>query len=266
MPMLPMLVASGTALLVAVVTVAPARAGDPIRNIVLVHGAFADGSGWQPVYERLVRRGYDVSVVQEPETSLEDDVEATRRVIEMQDGPVVLVGHSWGGQVITEAGSEDKVKALVYVAALVPDVGETTSSLHARMPAASKAVKQVSGGYLMIDPKEFAMDFAADLPKEQAAFMGASQVLIKAKALDTPAKAAAWKDKPGWGMVATRDRTINPDLERWMYKRAKAKVTEVNSSHVIMISHPDKVVAVIEEASGKSDVVVMLQAKCRRFA
>jgi pimeloyl-ACP methyl ester carboxylesterase len=246
-----LLIASGTALLAAAASIAPARAADPIRNIVLVHGAFADGSGWQPVFERLVRKGYHVSVVQEPETSLEDDVAATRRVIDMQDGPVVLVGHSWGGQVITEAGADDKVKALVYVAGLVPDVGESTNSLHARIPAASKAVKEVSGGFLMIDPKDFHADFAADLPKAQAEFMAQSQVLVQKAALDAVAKAAAWKDKPTFGIVAKKDRTINPDLERWMYKRANAKVTEVDSSHVIMISHPDRVVAVIEEAAGK---------------
>jgi pimeloyl-ACP methyl ester carboxylesterase len=246
-----MLIASGTLLLAAAAPMASARAADPIKNIVLVHGAFADGSGWQPVYERLTKKGYSVSIVQEPETSLAEDVAATRRVIDMADGPVVLVGHSWGGQIITEAGADEKVKALVYVAGLVPDVGESTSSLHARIPAASKAVKEVSDGFLMIDPKDFHADFAADLPKSQADFMAQSQVLVHKDALDTPAKAAAWKDKPTFGIVAKKDRTINPDLERWMYKRANAKITEVDSSHVIMISHPDKVVSVIEEAAGK---------------
>ncbi len=245
-----MLIASAATLLAA--SIAPSQAADPIKNIVLVHGAFADGSGWQPVFERLVKKGYHVSVVQEPETSLAEDVAATKRVIDMQDGPVVLVGHSWGGQIITEAGADDKVEALVYVAGIVPDVGETTASLHARFPAAGAPnVKEVPGGYLMIDPQHLHEDFAADLPKAQAEFMAQSQVLIHKDALATPAKAAAWKDKPSWGMVATKDRTINPELERWMYKRANAKVTEVASSHVIMIAHPDKVVAVIEEAAGK---------------
>jgi pimeloyl-ACP methyl ester carboxylesterase len=247
-----MLIASGTALLAATASLAPARAAEPVRNVVLVHGAFADGSGWQPVFERLVKKGYRVSVVQEPETSLAEDVAATRRVIELIDGPVVLVGHSWGGQIITEAGTDDKVKALVYVAGIMPEVGETTAELHARFPAAGKDnVKEVSGGYLMIDPEHLPEDFAADLPKVQAEFMAQSQVLIHKDALATPAKAAAWKDKPTFAMVATKDRTINPELERWMYKRANAKVTEVDSSHVIMISHPDKVVAVIEEAAAK---------------
>ena len=243
-----MLIASGTALLAAA-AFTPVRAAEPIRNIVLVHGAFADGSGWQPVFERLVKKGYKVSIVQEPETSLAEDIAATKRVIDLADGPVVLVGHSWGGQIITDAGVDEKVKALVYVAGIMPEAGETTASLHARFPAAGAPnVKEVSGGYLMIDPEHLHEDFAADLPKAQAAFMAQSQVLIHKDALDTPAKAAAWKDKPTFAMVATKDRTINPELERWMYKRANAKVTEVDSSHVIMISHPDKVVAVKEAA------------------
>jgi pimeloyl-ACP methyl ester carboxylesterase len=246
-----MLIASGTALLAAMTPAAPARAADPIRNIVLVHGAYADGSGWQPVFERLVKKGYRVSIVQEPETSLEDDVAATRRVIDMQDGPVVLVGHSWGGQIITEAGADEKVKALVYIAALVPDVGESTASLQARIPPASKAIGPAPDGFLIIDPKQFHEDFAGDLTEEQASFMAASQVLISQKAVETPAKAAAWKTKPTYGIVATKDRTINPDLERWMYDRAKAKITEIDSSHVVMISHPDKVAAVIEQAAGR---------------
>lgn len=247
-----MLIASATTLFAALSPLATARAAEPIKNVVLVHGAFADGSGWQPVYDRLTKKGYHVSIVQEPETSLEEDIAATKRIIDLQDGPVVLVGHSWGGQIITDAGVDEKVKALVYVAAIMPDVGETTASLHARFPAAGKNnVKEVSGGYLMIDPKHFQEDFAADVPKAEAAFMAASQVLVNAKALDTPAKAAAWKDRPVFGLVAKKDRTINPDLERWMYQRANAKVTEVDSSHVIMISHPDQVVAVIEEAAGK---------------
>lgn len=244
-----MLVASSTALLAAIAPVAAAGAADPIRNIVLVHGAYADGSGWQGVYDRLVSKGYEVSIVQEPETSLEEDIEATRRVIEMQEGPVVLVGHSWGGQVITEAGTDDKVKVLVYIAALVPDIGESTAALQARTPPASTAIGPVSGGYLMIDQQRFREDFAGDLTEEQAAFMAASQVLISQNAVETPARTAAWKTKSSFGIVATKDRTINPELERWMYQPAKAKVTEIDSSHVVMISHPDKVAAVIEEAS-----------------
>jgi pimeloyl-ACP methyl ester carboxylesterase len=238
--------------LLCLAVVAPGVCAEPARNVVLVHGAFADGSGWRAVYERLAKKGYKVSVVQEPETSLADDIAATERVIAMQDGPVVLVGHSWGGQIITEAAADTKVKALVYVAALVPDVGESAASLQARMPPTSKAVKKVSGNYLIIDLAQFRSDFAPDVPAAQAAFMANSQVLIAAGSFDVAAKAAAWKDKPSYGIVAGADRMINPDLERWMYKRAGAKIIEVaGSSHVVMISHPDTVAATIEEAAAK---------------
>ncbi len=220
-----------------------------VRNIVLVHGAFADGSGWQPVYQRLVDRGFLVTVVQEPETGLADDVAATLRAIETVDGPLVLVGHSWGGQVITEAGAHPRVAALIYVAALVPDVGESTNSLHARIPAASTAVIAGADGFLRIDPEQFGADFAADLPTRDADFMAHAQVPIRAEALDAPAAAAAWRDRPSYGIVAGADRTINPDLERWMYERAGAEITEVpGSSHVVMLSHPDVVADVIERA------------------
>ncbi len=221
-----------------------------LGNIVLVHGAFADGSGWQPVYQRLVDKGFHVTVVQEPETGLADDVAATLRAIDQSDGPLVLVGHSWGGQVITEAGAHPKVAALVYVAALVPDVGESTNSLHARIPAASTAVIPGDDGFLTIDPAQFHADFAADLPARDADFMAHAQVPIRAEALDAPAAAAAWRDRPSFGIVAGADRTINPDLERWMYDRAGAEITEVaGSSHVVMLSHPDVVVDVIERAA-----------------
>jgi len=248
MQTLPLLFAAAATLFAA----APAGAAPApaIRNVVLVHGAFADGSGWRPVYDRLTAKGYNVSVVQEPETSLAEDIEATRRVLDLQDGPTVLVGHSWGGQIIAEAGTHAKVKALVFVAAIMPDVGESTSSLHARHPPASKGVKPTADGFLYLDAKDFHADFAHDLPKADADFMARSQVLVAASALDTPAKAAAWKDKPTYAIVAGGDRTINPVLERWMYQRAGAKVTEIaGSSHAVYLSHPDKVVAVIEAAA-----------------
>ena len=228
-----------------------------LGNIVLVHGAFADGSGWQPVYQRLVDKGFHVTVVQEPETGLADDVAATLRAIDQSDGPLVLVGHSWGGQVITEAGAHPKVAALVYVAALVPDVGESTNSLHARIPAASTAVIPGDDGFLTIDPAQFHADFAADLPARDADFMAHAQVPIRAEALDAPAAAAAWRDRPSFGIVAGADRTINPDLERWMYDRAGAEITEVpGSSHVVMLSHPDVVVDVIERAAATAAAAV----------
>jgi pimeloyl-ACP methyl ester carboxylesterase len=251
MRVLPILFASLMTSLVLTGAFTDAKA-DPVRNIVLVHGAFADGSGWQAVYQRLVDKGFKVSVVQEPETSLEDDVDATRRVIDMQDGPVVLVGHSYGGEIITEAGTDPKVKALVYVAAYVPEVGESAASLQGRIPAASTAIGDAGGGCLIIDPARFHADFCADLPEKLANFMAQSQVLTSKSALNAPAKAAAWHDKPSYGIVSGHDRTINPDLERWMYKRAGAKTTEIDgSSHVAMISHPKEVASIIEQAANE---------------
>lgn len=231
-----------------------ARAAEPIRNVVLVHGAFADGSGWRPVYDRLVTKGYHVSIVQIPETTLEADIAATRRVIDLQDGPVVLVGHSWGGQVITDAGDDPKVKSLVYLAALMPDVGESTETLETKpqFPAPNNDVKATADGFFYMDPAKYQANFAADSPADLATFMAQSQVFLSEKAFKTPAKAAPWKTKPTWAVVPTADKTINPDLERWMYKRAKAKVTEVpGSSHTVFLSHPDVVVSVIEQAAGK---------------
>jgi pimeloyl-ACP methyl ester carboxylesterase len=241
---------AAAASLVAVAGALPALAApaEPIKNVVLVHGAFADGSGWRGVYDILKAKGYRVSIVQEPETSLADDIAATNRVIDQQDGPVVLVGHSWGGQIITDAGVHPKVKALVYVAALAPDVGESTASLQGRIPPATKAGK-VLDGYVILDPAQFHADFAADLPKDLTDFMAASQVLIAASAFDTPAKAAAWKNKPSYGIVATEDRAIHPDLQRWMYKRAGGRVTEVSGSHAVYISQPKAVADVIERAA-----------------
>lgn len=238
----------------ALLTATSAASAAPIRNVVLVHGAFADGSGWQPVYDRLVAKGYDVAIVQEPETSLAADVAATRRVIDQQDGPVVLVGHSWGGQVITEAGIDPKVKTLVYLAALMPKPGESTATLETmpRFPAPNQDVKTTADGYFYMDPAKFRANFAADSPKPLTDFMAASQVYLAVAAFKAPAKAAAWQTKPTWSVIPTADKTINPDLERWMSARAKAKVTEVpGSSHTVFLSHPDIVVSVIEQAAGR---------------
>ena len=239
----------GTAIL-ATALMAPPVCADPARNVVLVHGALADGSGWKGVYDRLVAKGYRVSIVQQPQTSLEEDVQATRRVIAMQDGPVVLVGHSYGGQIITEAGTEPNVTALVYVAAAVPEVGETLNDRFKRIPSPTHDIKPTADEYLQLDPTKFHADFAPDLPKDQADFMGRSQVLVAAKAFDMPATAAAWKTKPSFGIVAGSDQIASPDLERFMYTRANAKITEVaGSSHAVYLSHPDKIAAVIEEAA-----------------
>jgi pimeloyl-ACP methyl ester carboxylesterase len=225
----------------------------PVKNIVLVHGYFADGSGWKAVSNILTHDGYKVSVVQEPETSFEDDVKATTRVIDAQDGPSILVGHSYGGAVVTEAGNDAKVAGLVYVAAFQPDAGESAAVLNNKMPSATKAIKATADGYLYLDPANFHQDFAADLPANEANFMALSQVMPNAKSFGTPITTAAWKTKPSWGVVATADRAINPDLERFMTKRAGTKTIEINASHAVYISHPAEVAKLIEQAAASSN-------------
>jgi pimeloyl-ACP methyl ester carboxylesterase len=228
--------------------VAPARA-EPVKNIVLVHGAFADGSGWKPLADILRQDGYAVSIVQEPETSLADDVAATNRILDRLPGPAVLVGHSYGGAVITEAGNHAHVVSLVYVAAFAPDEGEKLGPLLGSIAPAATSTAPTADGYLMVDQAKFPMDFAADLPAAEAQFMAISQVPLNANVLGTPITAPAWKTKPSYAVVATQDRMINPDLERSMYKRAGAKVTEIQGSHAIFFSQPRAVANVIEEAA-----------------
>ena len=227
---------------------APAKTG--ATNIVLVHGALVDGSSWWAVYEILRKDGYRVSIVQEPLSSLDDDVAATRRVLDLQDGPVVLVGHSYGGTIITVAGADPKVKALVYVAALQPDAGESTGDLVSRMPPASPSndVKSTTDGYLYLDRSKFADNFP-DLAKAQAEFMAASQVPVAGAAFGEKVTVAAWHDKPSFAILATRDRQLNPDLARWMYKRSGTEVTEIRASHLVYVSQPRAVAKVIEEAA-----------------
>jgi pimeloyl-ACP methyl ester carboxylesterase len=224
----------------------------PVKNIVLVHGYFADGSGWQAVSKILTRDGYKVSVVQEPETSFDDDVKATTRVVDAQDGPSILVGHSYGGAVVTEAGNDDRVAGLVYVAAFQPDTGETPLELTKKMPPATKAIKATADGHLYIDPANFHEDFAADLPAAEASFMAISQVTPAAQSFGVPITHAAWRTKPSWAVVATADRAINPDLERFMTQRAGSKTVEINSSHVAYMSHPAEVAKLIEQAAAQS--------------
>lgn len=224
----------------------------PVKDIVLVHGFFADGSGWAAVSKILGRHGYNVSVVQEPETSFADDVKATTRVIDAQDGPVILVGHSYGGAVITEAGNDPKVGGLVYVAAFQPDAGESPMDLTKKMPPATQAIKATADGYLYLDQAQFRADFAADVPAAQAKFMAMSQVMPAAQAFGVPITNPAWKTKPSWAIVATSDRAISPDLERYMTKRARSNTIEINSSHVAYISHPAEVAKLIEQAAAKS--------------
>ena len=224
-----------------------------VRNIVLVHGAWADGSGWKGVYEILVKDGYNVSVVQEPETSFKDDVAATKRVLALQDGPCILVAHSYGGAVITEAGTDPSVVGLVYVAAHMPDAGEKESEDGKRFPsdlAKSSAIKKTPDGFTYIDPAQFHEFFAADVSGEQAAFMARSQVFNFGDNFAATITTAAWRTKPSWMVVAGSDRTINPDLERWYAKRANSHTIEVaGASHSVYVSHPKEVADVIECAA-----------------
>jgi len=227
--------------------------GTPIKNIVLVHGAWADGSGWRGVYDILVKDGYNVSIVQEPETSFKDDVAATKRVLALQDGPCILVAHSYGGSVITEAGNDPSVVGLVYIAAHMPDSGEKESEDGNRFPsdlAKSGAIKKTPDGFTYIDPTRFHELFAADLPADRAAFMARSQVLNYADNFSATITTAAWRSKPSWMAVATKDRTINPDLERWYAKRANSHMVEIEgASHCVYASRPKEVAALLEDAA-----------------
>lgn len=219
------------------------------KNIVIVHGAFVDGSGWRVVHDILIHKGYHVSIVQQPHTSLDADVAATREVLDQQVGPVVLVGHSSGGAVISIAGVRDKVKSLVYVAGLQPEVGETLSQLLASMPSPSDDIKPTQDGHLFFDRARFNADFAADMTTNRTDFMAASQVPVTLASFKTQIWAAAWHNKPTYAIVASDDRALSPDLQRWMYQRAGSKVTEIKASHSVYISQPEAVAKVIEEAA-----------------
>jgi pimeloyl-ACP methyl ester carboxylesterase len=224
-----------------------------VRNIVLVHGAWADGSGWKGVYDILVKDGYNVSVVQEPETSFKDDVAATKRVLAQEEGPSILVAHSYGGAVITEAGTDPSVAGLVYVAAHMPDAGENEADDGKRFPSdlsKSGAIKKTPDGFTYLDPAKFHEYFAADLSAEQAAFMARSQVPNAADNFKAVITTPAWRSKPSWTLVAGADRTINPDLERWYATRAHSHKVEVaGASHSVYVSRPKEVAALIEEAA-----------------
>jgi len=225
-----------------------------IKNVVLVHGAFADGSGWEAVAKILEKDGYKVSVPQEPEISYAEDQKYTKAAIDAMGGPVVLVGHSYGGSVITEAGNDPNVAALVYIAAFALDEGESCASIEQAVPQASKAFKPDSDGNWWIEQEHFVADFAADIPAEQAAFMAIAQVPISTDAFTHKVSNPAWKNKPTWYMVAGSDRSINPIQERMMAKRANAKTVEVNSSHVAYMSHPKEAAKLIEEAAASEHV------------
>ena len=224
-----------------------------VKNIVLVHGAWADGSGWKGVYDILIKDGYNVSIVQEPETSFKEDVAATKRTLALQSGPCILVAHSYGGAVITEAGTDPSVTGLVYVAAHMPDSGEKESEDGKRFPSdlsKSGAIKKTADGFTYLDLAHFHEYFAADLSAEQAAFMARSQVLNLADNFKAAITTAAWRSKPSWALVAGADRTINPDLERWYATRANSHKVEVaGASHAVYVSRPNEVAALIEEAA-----------------
>jgi pimeloyl-ACP methyl ester carboxylesterase len=231
--------------------VVPARA-EPVRNVVLVHGAFADGSGWRRVADILTKDGYAVTVVQEPLTSLADDVAATKRVLDLQPGATLLVGHSYGGVVITEAGNAPNVVGLVYIAAFIPDQGESAVALLSQAPAANNDMRATGDDFLYLDPAAFPGDFAADLPPAAASFMARSQAMLAKAAGGAPVTSAAWHRKKSWALIATRDHNINPDLERKMARRAGSETIEVPASHAVYVSRPSEVARLIERAAKAS--------------
>jgi pimeloyl-ACP methyl ester carboxylesterase len=225
----------------------------PVKNVVLVHGAFADGSGWRGVYDELTAKGYRVTIVQNPLTSLADDVAATARVLARQDGPTILVGHSWGGTVITEAGVDPKVAGLVYVSAFAPDAGESTADQLADIPPPAEfVIEPQADGFGFISLEKFKAGFAADTSDADAAFLRDSQVPIKLENFGTKVTNAAWRTKPSWAIIATEDKAIDPKLLHKMAERAGSAVTEVKASHVPFLTQSKAVADVIDEAAQKA--------------
>ena len=222
-----------------------------MNNIVLIHGGFVDGSGWESVYSILKKDGYNVSVVQNPTISLEGDVTATKRILAAQDGPAILVGHSYGGAVITEAGNDPRVAGLVYITAFAPDKGESVASLIKDPPPGAPVppILPPQDGYLLLDRAKFAASFAGDVEAERAAFMADSQVPWGLEALGGAISQPAWKAKPSWYLIASDDKMIPPDAQRAMSKRAGSTVVEVKGSHAIYVSQPEAVAALVEQAA-----------------
>ena len=222
-----------------------------MNNIVLVHGGFVDGAGWEGVYRSLKKNGYNVSIVQNPTLSLADDVAATKRILASQDGPAILVGHSYGGAVITEAGNDPKVVGLVYITAFAPDKGESVATLIKDPPPGAPAppILPPQDGYLFLDREKFRASFAADVDSQRAAFMADSQVPWGVEALSGKISEPAWKTKPSWYLIATDDKMIPPDAQRSMSKRAGSTVVEVKGSHAIYVSQPEAVAALVEQAA-----------------
>jgi pimeloyl-ACP methyl ester carboxylesterase len=235
-----------------------ADAAEVPLSILLLHGGFVDGSGWEQVHNMLKNDGYSVSVVQNPTSSLADDVAATKRVVAGETNPVILVGHSYAGVVITEAGNDPNVAGLVYIAAFAPDRGESVASL-TKNPAPGTPMPPIlppQAGYLLLDRSKFAASFAADLPKEKASFMANSQLPWGVAALEGVVTQAAWRSKPSWYLVATDDKMIPPEAQRAMSRRAGAAVTEVKGSHAVYVSKPEAVVALIKKAAKSVNAAV----------
>jgi pimeloyl-ACP methyl ester carboxylesterase len=232
-------------------TMAQTKSTTVVKNIVLVHGGFVDGSGWEGVYNLLKKDGYTVTIVQNPTISLADDVAVTKRAIAAQNGPVILVGHSYGGAVITEAGNDPKVAGLVYIAAFALDKGESVASLIKDPPPGAPVppILPPVDGFLLLDRAKFPASFAGDVSPEEAEFMADSQVPWGVNALGGTISEAAWKAKPSWYLLTTEDRMLPPDAQRQMSKRAGATVVEVKSSHAVYVSQPQTVAHIVEEAA-----------------
>jgi pimeloyl-ACP methyl ester carboxylesterase len=239
--------------LVVGATLLQAQAG-ATKNVVLIHGAWVDGSGWKPVSDILTKDGYHVTVVQEPLTSFAEDVAAARRILAQQPGPCVLVAHSYGGSVATEAGTDQHVLGLVYIASHMPDAGESESADGTRYPSdltKAQLVRKTPDGFTYVDRMAFPEYFAADLPRDEAAFAANAQILTAADVFTATITTPAWRSKPSWMLVAGADRVINPDLERWYAARAHSHTVEVaGASHAVYWSHPKEVAALIESAAG----------------
>jgi pimeloyl-ACP methyl ester carboxylesterase len=227
------------------------QSSEGVKNVVLVHGGFVDGSGWQGVYDLLKKDGFNVSIVQNPTTSLADDVAATKRTLAALSGPAILVGHSYGGVVITEAGNDPKVAGLVYIAAFAPDKGESVSALIQNPPPGAPVppIMPPQDGYLFLDRAKFRESFAADVAPDAAAFMADSQVPWGLEALNGAVTEPAWRTKPSWYLVSTEDRMIPPDAQRAMSKRAGSSVVEAKGSHAVYVSQPQAVAAIVTKAA-----------------
>jgi pimeloyl-ACP methyl ester carboxylesterase len=236
-------------------TMVHAESKPAAKDIVIVHGALVDGSAWRAVYDILSKDGYHVTLVQEPLTGLAEDVEATKRTIDQQKGPIVLVGHSYAGSVITVAGTDPRVKALVYVAALQPDAGEASGQLLSKFAPPNDAMRATPtpDKYFFLPPGRFRETYAADVSPSDAQFLADSQQQLAEKALGAPVSVAAWRTKPSYAILTTEDRVVSPELQRWMYQRSGAKVTEINASHAVFISQAALVARVIETAANQTN-------------